>query len=54
MINNILELKISEEGKKKIIGIDVAIEKKGGFVTKENEAYISYKVKGIRCIDTAG
>ena len=54
MINNILELKIPEEGKKKIIGIDVAIEKKGGFGAKENEAYISNKIKGKRFIDTTG
>ena len=54
LINNILELKIPKEGQEKIEGVDGALEKKGGFVTKINEAYISKKIKGIRCIDTPG
>ena len=54
LINNILELRMPEEGKEKKAGIDGAIEKKGGFITKINEAYISNKIKGIRCIDTPG
>ena len=54
LINNILKLEIPLENKQKRIGIDGAIEKKGGFVTKENEIYISDKVSGIRCIDTPG
>ena len=54
LINNILNLRIPEEGKKKEKGIDGAMEAQGGFVTSVNEDYISNTVKGIRCIDTPG
>lgn len=59
LINNVLKLRpITNErdaDRENIeVGVEGGYEKKGGFATKVNHAYISNKVNGIRIIDTPG
>ena len=54
LINNLLKLKVPENVNQRKRGIVGAMEALGGFVTKNNEDYISNTVTGIRCIDTPG